>query len=243
MEIPFDEGVLLTEIRRTVSAFFEQVKEKRDIYIRLQLTRGAGAIGLDVALADEPLFIILVQYLNEGPPDLWTEGLQLSLGKSLFRNHPKTLNPAWKTGNDLNNVLCLREAKARGADDVAMLNLDGAVTEASVSNIFFVSDGEILTPPTTVGILEGITRDIILNRLAQDSNWDVREEMIDGKQISEFSECFLTSTTRDIVPVGSIDKVEYAVGPKTVTSELKKIFRNYVADYNTRHPELKIFDK
>jgi len=243
MEIPFDEGVLLTEIRRTVSAFFEQVKEKRDIYIRLQLTRGAGAIGLDVALADEPLFIILVQYLNEGPPDLWTEGLQLSLGKSLFRNHPKTLNPAWKTGNYLNNVLCLREAKARGADDVAMLNLDGAVTEASVSNIFFVSDGEILTPPTTVGILEGITRDIILNRLAQDSNWDVREEMIDGKQISEFSECFLTSTTRDIVPVGSIDKVEYAVGPKTVTSELKKIFRNYVADYNTRHPELKIFDK
>jgi len=243
MEIPFDEGVLLTEIRRTVSAFFEQVKEKRDIYIRLQLTRGAGAIGLDVALADEPLFIILVQYLNEGPPDLWTEGLQLSLGKSLFRNHPKTLNPAWKTGNYLNNVLCLREAKARGADDVAMLNLDGAVTEASVSNIFFVNDGEILTPPTTVGILEGITRDIILNRLAQDSNWDVREEMIDGKQISEFSECFLTSTTRDIVPVGSIDKVEYAVGPKTVTSELKKIFRNYVADYNTRHPELKIFDK
>lgn len=242
MEIPFDEGVLLTEIRRTVSAFFEEVKEKRDIYIRLQLTRGAGPIGLDVALADEPLFIILVQYLNEGPPDLWTKGLQLSLGKSLFRNHPKTLNPAWKTGNYLNNVLCLREAKARGADDVAILNLDGAVTEASVSNIFFVNDGEILTPPTTVGILEGITRDIILNRLAQDSSWDVREEMIEGNQISEFSECFLTSTTRDIVPVGSIDKSEYKVGPKTVTSELKKIFRKYVDDYSARHPELKIFD-
>src|SRR5690606_38584917 len=109
MEIPFDSGVLLTEIRRTASAFFEKTGEKKDIYVRLQLTRGAGQIGLDVALADKPSWVILVQYLKERPTEFWKEGLSLSLAKTLYRNHPKTLNPAWKTGNYLNNLLCLRE--------------------------------------------------------------------------------------------------------------------------------------
>lgn len=242
LEIPFDEGVLLTEIRRTVSAFFEVTKEKKDIYIRLQLTRGAGPIGLDIALADTPCFVILVQYLREETPEFWNKGLHLTLGKSLYRNHPKTLNPAWKTGNYLNNVLCLREAKARGADDVLMLNLDGAITEASVSNVFFVSGQEILTPPASAGILQGITRAILLEELAKDWNFDLREETISAAQLPEFSECFLSSTTRDIVPVGSIDKASYKVGPKTVTSELKKIFRKYVKDRCDRRPDLKIFD-
>jgi hypothetical protein len=60
---------------------------------------------------------------------------------------PGTLNPAWKTGNYLNNILCLREARARGADEVVIMNLAGEVTEAAVANLGFVRDGEVLTPP------------------------------------------------------------------------------------------------
>lgn len=241
LEIPFDDSVLLTEIRRAVSAFFEATKEKKEVYIRLQLSRGAGPIGLDTALADKPSFVILVQHLRQHPPEFWAKGHNLSLGRSLYRNHPKTVNPAWKTGNYLNNLLCLREAKGRGADDVVILNLEGAITEASVSNIFFVSGQEILTPPASAGILEGITRNILLKEIASHWEFDLREETVAVSQLNEFEECFLSSTTQDIAPVGNIDKITYKVGPKTVTSQLKKIFQKYVQDRSDRRPDLRIF--
>jgi branched-chain amino acid aminotransferase len=234
--------VLLTEIRRTASAFFDKMGgEKKDIYIRLNLTRGAGAIGLDIGLADKPTFVILVQYLRERPASIWEKGATLSLAKTLYRNHPKTLNPAWKTANYLNNLLCLREAKSRGADEVVILNLDGAITEAAVSNIFFVSGKEILTPPSSAGILNGVTRQILLDEIAKNWSFDLREENVFAPQLPEFTECFLTSTTQDILPVGKIDNVSYKVGPKTVTRELKTIFRKYVKDYCDRRENLRIF--
>lgn len=241
MDIPFDAGVLLTEIRRTASAFFEKTGEKKDIYIRLQLTRGAGAIGLDVAFADKPSYVIFVQYLKEHPPAFWKEGINLSVAKSLYRNHPKTLNPAWKTGNYLNNLLCLREAKSRGFDEVVITNLEGAVTEAAVSNIYFVKGKEIVTPPASSGILEGITRQILLNEIAQNWEYDIREEDVFVPQLSDFTECFISSTTQDIVPVRKIDKAEFKTGAKTVTRELKAVFRKYVKDYCERAKEMRIF--
>jgi branched-chain amino acid aminotransferase len=242
LDLPFDSGVLLTEIRRTASAFFDKMGgEKKDIYIRLNLTRGAGAIGLDIGLADKPTFVILVQYLRERPASIWEKGATLSLAKTLYRNHPKTLNPAWKTANYLNNLLCLREAKSRGADEVVILNLDGAITEAAVSNIFFVSGKEILTPPSSAGILNGVTRQILLDEIAKNWSFDLREENVFAPQLPEFTECFLTSTTQDILPVGKIDNVSYKVGPKTVTRELKTIFRKYVKDYCDRRENLRIF--
>lgn len=239
MEIPFDESVLLTEIRRTVSAFFEKTKKKTDVYIRFQLTRGGGAIGLDTALAAKPVFVVLVQYLTERVPE--GKGLHLFLGKSLYRNHPKTLNPAWKSGNYLNNILCLREAKARGADDVVILNLEGAITEASLSNIFFVSGKEILTPPASAGLLEGVTRAILLDEVARNWNLDLREENVFPPQLADFSECFLTSTTQGIVPVESIDKVSYKIGPKTITRKIKTIYDDQVKERCARRPDLRIF--
>lgn len=241
IKLPFDQSVLLTEIRRTVSAFFEKSGvEKKDVYIRLQVSRGAGAIGLDPVLAGRPSYILLARELIPQPPAIARKGVVLSLAKTLYRNHPKTLNPSWKTGNYLNNLLCLREAKSRGADDALIMNLEGAVAEASASNIFFVSAGEILTPPADSGILEGTTRGILLDEVAKNWDYDMREETVYAPQLADFSECFLTSTTRGIVPVGRIDKIEFDVGPKTVTAKLKKIFGKYVKEYCERSPELRI---
>lgn len=238
MGIPFDESVLLTEIRRTVSAFFEKTKKKAEVYIRLQLSRGAGPIGIDTALADQPSYVILVQYLAERDPA--GKGLHLSLAKSLYRNHPKTLNPAWKTGNYLNNILCLREAKARGADDVVMLNLAGAITEASLSNIFFVSGQEILTPPADAGLLEGVTRRILLEEIAHKWELDLREENVFAPQLADFSECFISSTTQGIVAVAKIDKVVYRVGQKTVTQKIRMVLEAHIKDRCDRRPDLRI---
>jgi len=115
-----------------------------------------GSLGLDIALADEPEFVLLVQPCPELAPGKAAAGLHLSIARGLRRNPASALDPAWKTGNYLNNLLCLQEARARGADEVVMLNLEGETTEAAVSNIAFARGSTILTPPLSAGILGGI---------------------------------------------------------------------------------------
>ena len=138
MDIPFSAEQIRWEIARTVAAFRAATGYVDDVYIRLQLTRGAGPIGLDIALADRPEFVLLVQPCPRISPEKLRIGLRLSIATSLRRNPIETLSPAWKTGNYLNNILCLREARARGADDVLILNLRGEIAEAAVSNVGFV---------------------------------------------------------------------------------------------------------
>ncbi len=145
MELPFTPEQILTEIRRTVAAYREQSRDTGDLYIRIQITRGAGAIGLDTGLADRADFVLLVQPCPTMSAEKIRDGMKLSLATSLHRNPVDALNPAWKTGNYLNNVLCLREARARGADEVVMTNHAGEVTESAVSNIAFVRGGIVIT--------------------------------------------------------------------------------------------------
>ncbi|MBE2214242.1 MAG: aminotransferase class IV family protein [Opitutaceae bacterium] len=231
---------LAVEIKRTVSAWRARTGDTGEIYVRLQVTRGAGAIGLDTTLADAPTWVLLVQRLKIGAPKAGRAGLHLSVATSLHRNAPDTLNPAWKTGNYLNNLLCLREAKARGADEVVILNQDGAITEAAVCNIFFVRRGVLITPPLGAGILEGITRELIVRDIAARAGLELREETIRPEDLAGFDECFLTSSTRDIGPVEAIDAHRYPVRPDSVSARLKSAFAAYAEEYAARHPHLRV---
>lgn len=238
MRLAFGPDHILAEIRRTVSAYRAQVPAREELYIRLQVTRGAGAIGLDVALAENPDFVLLVQPCPAVPREKLASGLRLSTATSLRRNPIQSLDPAWKTGNYLNNLLCLREARARGADDVVMLNLAGEVTESAVSNIAFVRGGGFVTPPLSAGILGGITRSLLLNGIAASAGIRGSEETVRPEDLRSMDECFLLSTTRDIVPVAAIDAVTFRVGPGTVVSRLKAAFGGAASAYAAAHPEL-----
>ncbi len=238
--LPFEPGAMLTEIRRTAEAFRSASKFAGEVYIRLQITRGAGPIGLDTALAGRPDYVLLVQPCPEVPPDKAQKGLQLSVATSLRRNPTEALNPAWKTGNYLNNLLCLREARARGADDVVILNQTGEVTEASVSNLAFVRKGALVTPPLSAGILGGITRGLILSRIAASAGVTAREETVRPADFPAMDECLLLSTTKDIVPVAAIDETRFSVGAGTATARLKRAFADHARDYAAAHPELRI---
>ena len=143
--------------------------------MRLQVTRGGGPIGLDPALADGADYVLLVQNNREVPAEKLAAGLRLSLAQELRRNDRRTLDPAWKTGNYLNNLLCLREAKARGADEVVITNLNGEITEAAVSDIYFVRDGVALTPGLESGLLGGITRRLLIEKIAPAADVPLRE--------------------------------------------------------------------
>jgi len=140
----------------------------------------------------------------------------------------------------LNNILCLREARARGADEVVILNQAGEVTEAAVSNIAFVRDGVVITPPLSAGILGGITRELVIAKIAAAIGVTVRESAVRPEDFAGMQECFLLSTTRDVGAVAAIDEVRFAVGDGTVTARLKAAFADYAREYVTAHPELRV---
>ena len=229
---------VLAEIRRTVAQYRVHVPGSTELYIRLQVSRGAGAIGLDVALADQTNFIILVQPCPDLAAEKWKTGLSLSVARTMRRNPAESLDPAWKTGNYLNNLLCLREARSRGADDVVILNLAGDVAEASVANIAFVRGGRVVTPPLSAGILGGITRKLLLGGIADSVGIDAGEAPIRPEDFPSMQECFLLSTTKDIVPVGGIDEARFTVGEGTVTARLKAAFTGATERYAREHPDL-----
>jgi branched-chain amino acid aminotransferase len=166
--------------------------------------------------------------------------LALSLARELRRNDRRTLDPAWKTGNYLNNLLCLREAKARGADEVVITNLAGEITEAAVSNIHFVRAGVVLTPPLDSGLLGGITRRILVERVAPVARIEVREVRLKPADLAGMQECFLTSTTKDVMPVAAIDACRFQVAPDSVTCRLKTAFADYALAYARAHSDLKV---
>lgn len=237
LDLPFTADDILREIQRAVGAFRAVQPGVEDVYIRLQVSRGGGAIGLDTALATPAEFVLLVQENRLYTPEKFAAGLRLSLATTLRRNPRESLNPAWKTGNYLNNILCLREARSRGADEVVITNLDGEITEAAVSNIAFVRGGEVLTPPLEAGILEGITRRLLIEEIAPALGIPVREAALRPEDLPSLQECFILSSTKDLTPVAAIDAVSFSVSPSSLTLRLKQGFADYARRYAEMHRE------
>jgi branched-chain amino acid aminotransferase len=240
LELPFEPSRILAEMVQTAAAHRSACGYSGEIYVRLQITRGSGPIGLDVSLADRPDFVLLVQPCPTLTLEQAKKGLKLSLAKDLRRNSAATLDPAWKTGNYLNNLLCLREARSRGADEVVMLNLAGEVTEAAVSNIAFIREKTVITPPLASGILSGITRGLVISTVAARAGLSVVEKTVTPDDFPGMDECFLLSTTKDIVPVAAIDETQFKVGPNTGGAALKSAFAEYARGYAQRHPEWRL---
>jgi len=195
------------------------------------------AVALDIALAGKSDFVILVQENKLFPAEKFAAGLRLSFSE-LRRNPPEALNPAWKTGNYLNNILCLREARARGADEAVITNLAGEIAEAAVCNIGFVRGSGVVTPPLSAGILGGITRQVLIETVAPAARIPVAEESIRPEDLAEMQECFLLSSTKDITPVATLDRYHFAHGPDSVTMQLKRAFLDYTKSQARAHPEL-----
>jgi len=239
LTLPLTEKRLLDEVRRTVTEFIRR-GGTGEVYVRLQVTRGGGPIGLDPALAAGSDYVLLVQTNHEFPPEKLRSGLRLSIARELHRNDRHTIDPGWKTGNYLNNLLCLREAKSRGADEVVMTNLREEITEAAVSNVHFVRGGTVLTPALGSGLLAGVTRRLLIERVAPAAGVPVREVPLKPADLATMEECFLTSTTKDVTPVAAIDEQRFPVGPGSVTARLKGAFAEYAATYAAAHPELRM---
>ncbi len=174
----------------------------KDAYIRLVVSRGEGDLGLDPRKCPHPQVIIIADRISIYPEKFYEEGLEVIVAYAK-RNIPLALDAKIKSLNYLNNILAKLEANSREVPEAIMLNQDGYVTECTGDNIFMVKKGELITPPSWMEILKGITRDIVID-LAKKEEITVREEPFTLSSLYTSDECFLSGTAAEVIPVTKI---------------------------------------
>ncbi|HEY3446580.1 MAG TPA: aminotransferase class IV [Myxococcales bacterium] len=227
LELPWPVPRLAAESKRTVNA-----SGNPESYLRIVVTRGEGELGLDPALARGGRVVLIAQPLTTPPPEAYRSGVTLALvgAEATGRHLREAIDPAAKTGNHLNAVLAMKAARERGAYEALLVDAQGRVTEASSANVFAVRRGELATPPLGAGILEGVTRRVVL-ALAQQIGIPAAEAELWPDDLCRADEVFITSTTRELVPVthlarGEKDTVTIGSGrPGPVTLRLLEAFR------------------
>ena len=203
------------------------VNEVPDGYVRLVVTRGAGYLGLDPSRTSNPQVIIIADTIELYPEEFYRNGLSI-VTVATIRNHPAALSPRIKPPNYLNNILAKIECVAAGASEALMLNHKGEVAECSGDNVFLVRRGELLTPPIDAGILEGVTRDVVID-LARERRMTVREIPLTRHDVYIADECFLTGTAAEVVPVSTVDGRTIGSGkPGPVTLDMIERYRALV---------------
>jgi branched-chain amino acid aminotransferase len=198
-----------------------------DAYIRITVSRGRGPIGLDPALCEEPTLIVFAEQFKSYPVSLYREGVRLIIAGTR-RNLVSAIDPKIKSLNFLNNILAKIEAKEKGAYEAVMLNAEGFIAEGTVSNVFFAAGGALCTPSADVGILDGITRELVIG-LALEEGIEVREGKFTPEDLVGASEVFFTNTTSEVMPVCAVDGRNYRVGE--ITKILQQRYRAYVEEY------------
>jgi branched-chain amino acid aminotransferase len=234
---------LTNAIRVTVAATGAPVL-RRDVYVRYIVTRGDGPLDLvpDPALA--PRCVIIVRDVPHWSPQLYSHGVTAAVAATR-RNPGSALDPNIKGGNYLNNVLGVLDARAHGAHDCLMLNDAGFVTEASNSNVFFVIDGELVTPAQTAANLRGLTKAAVHEACAA-HDLPSHERDVPVDDLRRATECFLTSATREVMPIASLRMLDGTVldfpeGGGQTTRRVAQYYREHVADYVRRHAHLSMF--
>jgi branched-chain amino acid aminotransferase len=219
LEIPLNRQQMTDAVVSTVKA-----NAKQDGYIRLVVTRGAGSLGLDPRKTTDPQVIIIVDDIALYPAELYEHGLEIA-SVATIRNHPAALNPRIKSLNYLNNILAKIEAIQAGCLEALMLNHKGEVAECTGDNIFVVKRGQLRTPPPDAGILEGVTRNAVLE-LAHAAGIPTQEIALTRHDVYAADECFLTGTAAEVIPVVKCDGRPIGTGrPGPITRQLREAFQ------------------
>jgi branched-chain amino acid aminotransferase len=220
LDVPFDDGTLLRWIEETMAA----AGDMQEAYIRILLTRGVGELTYDLRATPRPSLVIIVKPADEPPARVTDGGIRISL-VSVLRNHPGSVNPIIKSNNLLNNALAMQEAHHRGGEEALMCNYRGELSECSQSNFFLVRQGSAITPKSSAGLLEGVTR-AFLFEVGRDAGVDVRDETLYPADLDTADEIFITSTTRELSPVVQVDDRVIGTGkPGPITGRLLEGYR------------------
>jgi branched-chain amino acid aminotransferase len=221
LEIPMSREQMCEATVATV-----QANQKVDGYIRLIVTRGEGNLGLDPRKCGNPQVIIIVDDISLYPRELYDNGLEIVTAATI-RNHSNAVNPRIKSLNYLNNILAKIEAIRAGCQEAIMLNAQGEIAECTGDNIFVVKHRILSTPPIHAGILEGITRNTVME-LAREAGIEVREPTLTRHDVYTADEVFLTGTAAEVIPVVKVDDRVIGTGkPGSITRQLRERFNQY----------------
>lgn len=198
LEIPLSRDKMQEAVISTL-----QANKLHDAYIRLVVTRGKGDLGLDPRKCPKPTIFIITSKIALYPEEYYRNGLEI-VTVATRQNSPAILDPRIKSLNYLSHIMAKIEANNAGTLEAVMLNENGYVTECTGDNIFIVKDGELLTPPTWLGILEGVTRSVVME-LAGHLGLAVKEEVLTRYDLFNADESFLTGTAAEVIPVTKID--------------------------------------
>jgi len=218
LKIPLSPGELKAAMEQTVKA-----NGFTDCYVRVVVTRGAGSLGIDPNKCANPSVFIIADLIQMHSRELYEKGIAV-ITSSIIRTHPNALSPRIKSLNYLNNILARIEANDAGAADAIMLNEEGNVSEATVQNVFIVRAGQVQTPTTHDGILEGVTRGVMM-QICRKLGIECIEKSLQRLDLYIADEMFLTGTGGELIPVTKIDGRQIGsgeVGP--ITRRLKEAF-------------------
>lgn len=221
LKLPTSVEKIQDELRRTVAE-----SKHEECYLRLIVTRGKGKISLDPEATEGSAYVIVSLPFHPLPAATYENGIKLAL-VSTRRNNQLSLNPGIKSSNLLNNVLAFMEAKDRNAFEGILQNLSGNVTEGTASNIFIVKKGKLLTPSLDVGLLPGVTRGLVLE-LAKAEKIPMEEKHVTPEELMDCDECFITGSTKGVLPAGRIDELQLSPVPGLVTHKLMQAYQRFV---------------
>jgi branched-chain amino acid aminotransferase len=235
MPVPYTLEELRAATHELIAA-----NELRECYIRPIVFRGYGQMGLypldcevDVAIAAWPWGA----YLGEESKN---SGIRAKVASWRRIPHDALIPHSKASGQYLNSVLAKIEASKAGYEEAILLDSHGFVCEGSGENIFIVSDGQIVTPPQSAGILDGISRKSIV-KIAQDLDIEVVERNLARAELYLADEVFMSGTAAELVPVREVDDHtiglgrEPGVGP--ITKEIQRVYDDALRGRDPRYAE------
>ena len=220
LDVPFTDQQLATRIAETITAS----GLTGETYTRVLVTRGVGDLTYDPGATPVPSVVIIVKPHVDPAAEVYEQGVRAVIC-DIVRNHPGSVNPMIKSNNLMNSALAMQEALKRGGFEGIMRNYKGELTECTTSNLFIVRKGAAVTPPLAAGLLPGITREFLFD-VGKEIGVEVREEPLRDADLFAADEAFLTSTTREVVPIVTVDDKTIGAGtPGPVTRKLLDEFR------------------
>jgi branched-chain amino acid aminotransferase len=220
LTLPFSDQDLAEQIRKTQAA----AKLDGEAYIRVLVTRGVGELTYDLKATPHSSIVIIVKPHVDPSAEVYDKGVRVVI-VDVVRNHPASVNPMIKSNNLMNSALAMQEALRSNAFEGVMRNYKGELTECTTANLFVVTKDVAYTPPLDAGLLPGITREFLFD-VARTTGVKVEEKILRDDDLFGADEAFLTSTTRELVPIVAVNDRTIGNGrPGPITWRLLNAFR------------------
>ena len=203
-----------------------EANELRDARIRLTVSAGEGDMAPDIGTCSSPTIVITARDLVTLPPEKYETGFKATV--SVLRRNSQSPLSRLKSTCYMENILARTAARAAGYEEAIFLNEQGYLAEGSMTNVFLVSHGELITPCFESGVLPGITRDAVLE-IARTSNIKATERWVQPNELIEAEEAFLTNSILELMPLVSVEGRPIGTGkPGKLTGDLLFAYRKLV---------------